>query len=1414
MLDSAQAWSALTLNTSQYITIDLDTTQSIDGAITQGRGSTDQWVTSYKISFSTDNITYLYITTTGTTANIASAQIFNGNTDGNTKVKNLFNTPIQARYIRYHPVSWNTYMSMRAGVLKVGTVQTSITSGNQSNTSGLLMGTFTTPINLLTSRQLIGGIFNVNLYTLASDDVSVNYYAKLYYIDSTANTATEVLIASGSSSSAVQVYQALNLLPYTLYVPETVLPDITYRLRLKIYADFINTIDNPQSMSIYFRNTTISYLNTTLTFNEATGPTGNTGNTGPTGSTGWTGNTGPTGPTGINGSASIPGPTGPTGRTGPTGNTGNIGPSTHTGNTGPLGPTGDIPTLEFSCILGGSGSSSLTHSYDGLTFTPVSGSNALITNVKDVKWNGVMWIAIGTTAVYSYDGIVWNEIPGITSFYSGGSDEMTSLAWHFNKWIISGKETNPIIYSYNGINWYSDTNIKTIAGNSINSVFYNGNIWLAGGINTGVGTSSINYSYNGITWYSSSSGNLRITGSCNKFDFGGSLLFACGSTTNSLAYSSDGITWSGVANSLTLLNTGNDILWDGGALWVCVGSKGTNSNATPIITSTDRGSTWSNLLTSPTLSECKTITWTGKVWILGLNSTTFYTSYDLITWKTIVHNHTVYVGRSKHILPRTGQTLYKATNDTYRDYGSNTSAFIDVDIPITCYGYVTIGGDSSATITNLPYKSTLSYIAVAQITNSVTTTNFTYGQAEILSGSSIKIYNQEGATRTLSWYTIGSASNPKLTMQYSQPTTREFTVGIPFVAYTPVVDGTYTTLIFSINPPLPSGLSINASTGSITGTPTENAYSTIYRVTLNSYDSTSTLLNTVTQDLTLFSEFPMVLEFKIPANTIQTIVLPLNDLSVGAAYTVDWGDSSSNVSVNTHTYASVVSETTYTVEIQVTTGSIGRFGPLNQTTAIRLIAVNSWGNFGTITSLTNALVYTTQLITVPSSIPNTVTNISFMFSRSNFNQNISSWNLVNVTNMSAMFYLNSSFNQNIGMWNVSNVIDMTSIFTFATGFNQNIGNWNVLKATDMTNVFNSASSFNQNISSWNVSNVTNMGSMFSYASNFNQNIGSWNVSNVTNMGGMLEGLYNFNQDISSWNVSKVTSMGSMFDQASNFNQNIGSWNVSNVINMGSMMSGLYNFNQDISSWNVSKVTSMSSMLSSATSFNQNLGSWNVSNVTSMYYMFNGTAFNQDIGSWNVSNVTTMEYMFSLSTNFNQNLGSWNVSKVTNMDSMFKQTKMNQDISSWNVSNVINMNAMFRQTIMNQDISSWNVSNVTIMSYMFQSSNFNQDISIWNVSNVTTMENMFYASYFNQTIGNWNISNVTNMNGMFSANVVLNIANYTQILIGWATQATPPSNITFGTPLANYYDTATTEYNYLDNDLNWTFNPPSSSTPAP
>ena len=45
-----------------------------------------------------------------------------------------------------------------------------------------------------------------------------------------------------------------------------------------------------------------------------------------------------------------------------------------------------------------------------------------------------------------------------------------------------------------------------------------------------------------------------------------------------------------------------------------------------------------------------------------------------------------------------------------------------------------------------------------------------------------------------------------------------------------------------------------------------------------------------------------------------------------------------------------------------------------------------------------------------------------------FNQNISLWNVSNVTSMQAMFVSANAFAQDISTWNVSNVISMNHMF--------------------------------------------------------------------------------------------------------------------------------------------------------------------------------------------------------------------------------------------------------------------------------------------------------------------------------------------------------------------------------------------------
>mgnify|MGYP001572727688 FL=1 len=124
--------------------------------------------------------------------------------------------------------------------------------------------------------------------------------------------------------------------------------------------------------------------------------------------------------------------------------------------------------------------------------------------------------------------------------------------------------------------------------------------------------------------------------------------------------------------------------------------------------------------------------------------------------------------------------------------------------------------------------------------------------------------------------------------------------------------------------------------------------------------------------------------------------------------------------------------------------------------------------------------------------------------------------------------------------------DMSKLFKYRRAFNQDISNWDVSNVSNMVFMFSQTESFNQPIGDWDVSNVTRMEYMFSGAYSFNQPIGTWDVSNVNNMSNMFSASVSFNQDLNSWDVGKVTKMFSMFREATSFNQDLSSWDVSKV----------------------------------------------------------------------------------------------------------------------------------------------------------------------------------------------------------------------------------------------------------------------------
>ena len=77
-----------------------------------------------------------------------------------------------------------------------------------------------------------------------------------------------------------------------------------------------------------------------------------------------------------------------------------------------------------------------------------------------------------------------------------------------------------------------------------------------------------------------------------------------------------------------------------------------------------------------------------------------------------------------------------------------------------------------------------------------------------------------------------------------------------------------------------------------------------------------------------------------------------------------------------------------------------------------------------------------------------------------------------------------SFNDDISKWNVSNVTSMKGMFKEAKSFNQNIGNWDVSNVIDMSEMFYNNESFNKYIGSWDTSKLIYARYMFMYAKSF------------------------------------------------------------------------------------------------------------------------------------------------------------------------------------------------------------------------------------------------------------------------------------------------------------------------------------------
>jgi len=211
----------------------------------------------------------------------------------------------------------------------------------------------------------------------------------------------------------------------------------------------------------------------------------------------------------------------------------------------------------------------------------------------------------------------------------------------------------------------------------------------------------------------------------------------------------------------------------------------------------------------------------------------------------------------------------------------------------------------------------------------------------------------------------------------------------------------------------------------------------------------------------------MILVYEIPdPNTDIELAIQANSswFSAGQEVVINWGDGSANETVSDTGGSTYIGHTyedagVYTIKISGSMKRYGRSGNVNIAGQVLLTRVDSFGKLG-ITSFEYAFYNCAGLMSVPKTLPDSVTNMLGMFNICNgaaFNPDVSKWDVSKVTNMNRLFRYCSgaAFNPDVSNWDVSNVTNMVYMFGNCSGaaFNPDMKSWTLKTGVTTTDMF-------------------------------------------------------------------------------------------------------------------------------------------------------------------------------------------------------------------------------------------------------------------------------------------------------------------------------------------------------------------------
>lgn len=125
-LDSPQAWSAASNNADQWFELDAGSMTTILGVATKGRLNSNQWVKTFTVKQrASSDSAWVSVSVNGILINGYGGNFY-GNVDRDTLKMNTFLSPVQARFVRIEPVTWQGHISMRAGLVLASGVKSGL----------------------------------------------------------------------------------------------------------------------------------------------------------------------------------------------------------------------------------------------------------------------------------------------------------------------------------------------------------------------------------------------------------------------------------------------------------------------------------------------------------------------------------------------------------------------------------------------------------------------------------------------------------------------------------------------------------------------------------------------------------------------------------------------------------------------------------------------------------------------------------------------------------------------------------------------------------------------------------------------------------------------------------------------------------------------------------------------------------------------------------------------------------------------------------------------------------------------------------------------------------------------------------------------------------------------------------------